>query len=440
MSSNKNSDIGTKLMNELMVDIIGAVIPGLLFIIVIAISIGVPCCIYMGPNLVDKLVELLRGSGWWVLLIISIIFSYVIGQIFYRADITVPDGKDVKRQVKEFVKKTVKQKLENKELNALINRQIDVLYNRFENCTNPYLLKTFSTLYKACQDCKQKGNYNNINDKSNLFGVLFPEDCEISGDHINYNSSNESKEVYLTYEKLIRKYDDGHYADKETMFLLTCYCILYCQMDFGCATEKRCEFPYLNYYKYLLKRNLTNLLKYVDWHTVEGRTKNKINSLKIKIQIFASEAYALINKNESHVRMSSSTWHISKLLIWITGITFCLLTLIEFVPVIWNKDTPRQKTSIVVQNNDNGSNLSNTYQYHIDYKPSLVNKCVAILTPLLMLLLVIYLKIMITKFIHYQRMREIQYTLQIYEQCEEIIKYRQNISSNTSPTQHSTTK
>ena len=28
----KHSDIGTKLMNELMVDIIGAVIPGLLFI------------------------------------------------------------------------------------------------------------------------------------------------------------------------------------------------------------------------------------------------------------------------------------------------------------------------------------------------------------------------------------------------------------------------
>lgn len=257
MNSSKNSDIGTKLMNELMVDIIGAVIPGFLFIIVIAISVGIPCCIYMGPTLVDKLVELLRGSGWWVLLIIGIIFSYVIGQIFYRADTTLPDSKDVKRQVKALVKRVVKQEYDEKGLNALIKKQIDVLYNRFKKREDEELINKFRTLYKACKNCKQKESYNRITDKNDLFGVIFPEDCEISGGHIKYKESNDSKEVYQTYEKLIRKYDNGHYADKETMFLAVCYCILYCQMDLGCATAKRCEFPYLNYYKYLFKRNLT---------------------------------------------------------------------------------------------------------------------------------------------------------------------------------------
>ena len=46
----KHSDIGTKLMNELMVDIIGAVIPGLLFIVVVINSIALPCCIYGTDN------------------------------------------------------------------------------------------------------------------------------------------------------------------------------------------------------------------------------------------------------------------------------------------------------------------------------------------------------------------------------------------------------
>lgn len=98
----KHSDIGTKLMNELMVDIIGAVIPGLLFIVVVIISIALPCCIYMGPTIMDKLAELLKGSGWWVMLVVCIIFSYVVGQIFYRADIFFPDSKDVMRQVKKI--------------------------------------------------------------------------------------------------------------------------------------------------------------------------------------------------------------------------------------------------------------------------------------------------------------------------------------------------
>lgn len=49
----------------------------------------------------------------------------------------------------------------------------------------------------------------------------------------------------------------------------------------------------------------------------------------------------------------------------------------------------------------------------------------AFLLPCCMFFFVLYIRRSITKYIHYQRMREIQYTLQIYDQTKEIIKFRQ---------------
>ena len=136
------------------------------------------------------------------------------------------------------------------------------------------------------------------------------------------------------------------------------------------------------------------LLEHVNWFTIEERSKNKINSLKIQIQIFANEAYALINKNESHIRMSSSTWHITKLLIFVTSASALAFFVIAFINWIC---TPGGIKMV---------------------------QCIAFLLPLMMLLLVAYIRQSITKYIHYQRMREIQYTLQIYHQFKKIIEFR----------------
>lgn len=426
MDKYKNSDIGTKLMNELMVDIIGAVIPGLLFIIVVFISIGIPCCIYLGSTVIDNAANLLKGGGWWVMLIICIIFSYVIGQIFYRANIALPDGKDVARQVRQIIKISVK--YDKQVLRRLIKQQIILLQDRFNNYSS--LCNKYPVLYNAC--CHAITENGNI-DISALKVVLFPEDFKISNESIiTGHLSSESKEVIKTYKRLIRRYGSSNHSDKDWLRLSTYYCILNSQMELGCATAQRCEFPYLNYYKYLLKRELIGLMDYVDWQTVEGRTKNKINSLKIKIQIFASEAYALINKNESHVRMASSTWHISKLLIIITAatsiITFIGLTLKfndsakhEQGEVIYSQET------IIAQQDNNFSMQEDIVPIRKsdNLPPTIESRFIAFLSPFLMLLFVLYIKVIITKFIHYQRMREIQYTLQIYEQCEDIIKARQ---------------
>lgn len=426
MDKYKNSDIGTKLMNELMVDIIGAVIPGLLFIIVVFISIGIPCCIYLGSTVIDNAANLLKGGGWWVMLIICIIFSYVIGQIFYRANIALPDGKDVARQVRQIIKRSVK--YDKQDLRRLIKQQVILLQDRF--CNYSSLCHKYPVLYKACSHAiTESGNI----DIYALKAVLFPEDFKISNESkITGSLSSDSKEVIKTYKRLLLRHGRSSYSDEEWLRLAAFYCILYSQMELGCATAKRCEFPYLNYYKYLLKRDLIDLLKYVDWYTIEGRTKNRINSLKIKIQIFASEAYALINKNESHVRMASSTWHISRLLIIITTttslITFIGLTLSFNEGARHKQDEVvyRQETSLSQQEN-NFSRLEDIVSIHEpdNLPPTMENSLIAFLSPFLMLMLVIYIKTCITKFIHYQRMREIQYTLQIYEQCEDIIKARQ---------------
>lgn len=427
MNNSKYNDFGTKLMNELMVDIIGAVIPGLLFIIVVMLSIVLPCGIYFATPVIGDLANLLKGSGWWVMLIICIIFSYVIGQIFYRADITHPDSKDVMRQVTNFIKGFVKNKHDEEELLDLLKDNINTLLCRFNKDRD--LQIKFSTLYFACKEAILK---DRDIDKKALFAVLFPEDFKVEKGTLIANISTESKEVYLTYERLIQCHGNDDYNDTDILFLTACYCILYCQMDLGCTTAKRCEFPYLNYYKYLLKRDLTDLLKYVDWHTVEGRTKNKINSLKIKIQIFASEAYALINKNESHVRMASSTWHISRILINITATT----SLIAFFGLTFsfNERTRHKQDGVVYQQDTSYSQQENYFsrmKYMVaihesdDLTPTMKSRFIAFISPFLMLLLVLYIKASITKFIHYQRMREIQYSLQIYEQCEGIIKARQ---------------
>lgn len=431
MDNSKNSDIGTKLMNELMVDIIGAVIPGLLFIIVVFISIGTPCCIYLGSTVIDKVANLLKGGGWWVMLIICIIFSYVIGQIFYRANIALPDGKDAARQVRQIIKRSVK--YDKQVLRGLIKQQIILLQDRF--CKYSSLCDKYPVLYNACSHAMTESGSIDI---SALKAILFPEDFKISNESkITGSLSSDSKEVIKTYKRLIRRYGSSNHSDEDWLRLSTYYCILDSQMELGCATAQRCEFPYLNYYKYLLKRELIGLMDYVDWQTVEGRTKNKINSLKIKIQIFASEAYALINKNESHVRMASSTWHISRLLIIITAatsiITFIGLTLKfndrakhEQGEVIYRQET------IIAQQDNNFSMQEDIVPIRKsgNLPPTIEGRFIAFLSPFLMLLFVLYIKASITKFIHYQRMREIQYTLQIYEQCEDIIKSRQRPHTN----------
>ena len=111
-----------------------ALIPGFLFIIVVFISVVLPLIVYYdGDNGFLKAI-FKSGGFWWVLLIICVFFSYVVGHIFYRADISVPDKIDVRRQVKRFLK-NVKESLKSSKCSDdeiekykdLLRREIDIL-------------------------------------------------------------------------------------------------------------------------------------------------------------------------------------------------------------------------------------------------------------------------------------------------------------------------
>lgn len=405
MAIKNSKDLGTKLLNELMVDIIGALIPGFLFIIVVVISAVIPCLIYCNPTDIGRLSQFTNGGFWWVILIVCIIFSYVIGHIFYRADIAVPDKLDVDKQIKKFVRSVIERNYDRMTLQDLLCKEICILKKRIEEMKNeekngvPDFIKDESPLFSSCDSAmgKIKDNKEYISrEDSDFLTILFPEEIDMKlKEKVTYSKLSQSSiDVIDEYENYF-DLSNGNIAP-QLQYLLIFYCILHCQMDIGCAISKRCEFPYTNYYKYLLKRDMRDLLQHVNWYTVEKRSKNKINSLKIQIQIFANEAYALINKNESHIRMSSSTWHITRLLIYLTGIStlvFAAITVVE----IFNKQDYYDAT-----------------QY------------IALLLPMAMFFLIIYIRKNITKYIHYQRMREIQYTLQIYHQFKEIIEYRKS--------------
>lgn len=403
MSIDKRKDLGTKLINELMVDIIGALIPGFLFVIVVFVSAVIPCLIYCEPSEINQIAQFTGGGFWWVVLIICVIFSYVVGHVCYRADIANPDKLDVDKQIKRFVNKVKRNHYDEAALKTLLYHEIKILNQRISLGLKGEQWRCgridFSThLSDACKNAMMKldnGMMPRDCNDADFLTILFPEDTILMGNDITYSKlSQGSKDVIIEYEKYFGS------SKVEMKYMLIIYCILHCQMDIGCATSIRCDFPYTNYYKYLLKRNMGELLEHVNWFTIEDRSKNKINSLKIKIQIFANEAYALINKNESHIRMSSSTWHITKILLVVTGVSFFVFSVKAFIMII-----------------DSGV-LANMTQY------------IAFVLPLSMLLLVAYIRSHVVKYIHYQRMREIQYTLQIYHQFKSIIDFRQQFYSS----------
>lgn len=219
--------------------------------------------------------------------------------------------------------------------------------------------------------------------------------------------------------------------------------ILHMQNESGCATEDRCDFPYMSYYKYLLKRELKSLLQYVKWSTPATRTKNQLNQYKIELQLHVSNAFSIITKNESHIRMASSSWHVAKVIkgmsFWIGGVmllfavigaichdsnndeskrdksdtdTKVMVTYQEGTNhsvKVWPTSTLKSKDNSAQHGDGNGTECGfvkfiNSYMPFLS-NATLSNEYLAVLFPLFTLLLAWYILISVPKFIHYQRLR-----------------------------------
>lgn len=407
---------GGKLAHELMVDILGGLIPGALFLFSTILCVVAPLICYAEPS--NNFGPLLKDSDWfWIVAFLSfLLLSYVIGHLFSRADIKVPDRFDIRREQKKkiialfsgmpknkskacvHVLKLLKEEVTPLKLNfeeyfAKINKS----YNSDKsdkNNKNPYsqdfknscenLENLINVVTKVLENATLEDSciyyFPSINDNTlidiesfdkELLSILFPElstsidkckglvsNSDISIDAVrtllnfrkilptcfsHFKGLNEkfiliSRLIFSLRWRLINKIKinleseawihsytsrrEFDHSSIETVYainihqflenLIVGYLILHLQNESGCCTEERCDFPYISYYKYLLKRDKLELLKLVSWTTPSSRTKNQINDYKIELQTKVPNAYSIISRNESHIRMASSSWHVAK--------------------------------------------------------------------------------------------------------------------------------
>lgn len=90
------------------------------------------------------------------------------------------------------------------------------------------------------------------------------------------------------------------------------------------------QFPYLHLRCYLAARGLTHLLYMVPWCPKEEktkgfRTKMFVNILKIRLHSLFPEMSREIIRNEAHVRLATSVWYASTILIWLSIVVLFVL-------------------------------------------------------------------------------------------------------------------
>lgn len=170
------------------------------------------------------------------------------------------------------------------------------------------------------------------------------------------------------------------------------------------ATEV--QFPYNNLRGYLMARGWNELAMHINWgieerkeggeSIIHPRSKTFINALKIRLQFHFPEHCSTIIKNEAHVRLSSSMWHVSNSLIKFS-IYGALVLLISGL-LIWVYS--------------NALLVNNLLYFFIAFSMNIAT-----------LLLAIRLKSGIEKFFHYQRVREIFYVLETATTAAKSMEY-----------------
>ena len=94
------------------------------------------------------------------------------------------------------------------------------------------------------------------------------------------------------------------------------------------------QFPYLFFKCYLNARGLNHLINYIPWcpkdkKTKGYRTKMFINLLKIRLVALKPDMSRTIIRNEAHVRLATSVWYASTILIFLSGFILLLLGIVR---------------------------------------------------------------------------------------------------------------
>jgi len=149
------------------------------------------------------------------------------------------------------------------------------------------------------------------------------------------------------------------------------------------------HFPYLCIWEYLDNRGLDHLAKMIPWkgkdeQTNRLRTKAFINLLKIRLEFDFPEKCGNITRNEAHIRLMSSVWYMSCYLQRIGMFSFVLG--LGVLLVAGTCRLPWGEASVLCW-------------------PTLVSSAFIIVGTW-------FMRLIIEKFFHYQRVREIVYVLE----------------------------
>jgi hypothetical protein len=147
------------------------------------------------------------------------------------------------------------------------------------------------------------------------------------------------------------------------------------------------QFPYRFLKEYLVERELHHLARLVPWsgtdeESYRKRTKSFINFLKIRLFFHFPDRGGQLTRNEAHVRLMSSIWYAARTLTWmaLASMTIAVVAAYLFsVPGVgweWGRLTGAVLSSSVV------------------------------------LVLVLWARRVIERFLHYQRVREVLFVLE----------------------------
>jgi len=309
----------------------------------------------------------------------------MVGELLIMGTVDKPDGISIEAEVRNKVKNF--RFNDRKFIIESLNKYVALISKALCHNREFFAKEIANYLELSCQyisflkvDEHNYDRYKTDNEfLSNLLVILFPEDAfMISGrsmyaDMMDYLSTN-SNDTINYYKEIIG--GSGYVYDDISLF---CF-ILMIQMDCGVNAPKNSKYPYQNYYKYLIFRERFDILPFVKWG--DKTSKQSTNPLKLKIKLTLPRARALIDKNESHIRLMSSLYYCSRVLF-----PFTILCVV---------------TSIIVRL----STAPEMYDYLL------------ISLPVLMVVSVCLVRKYSVRHIHYQRMREIQNIIEIYSQCQ----------------------
>ncbi len=157
--------------------------------------------------------------------------------------------------------------------------------------------------------------------------------------------------------------------------------------NLACSNVSECEFPYPYYHLYLQQRGLTHLVPLAVWRKNQfHRSKTYINTLKIRLKHYYPDKCGTIIKNEAHVRLASSAWYVSLLLIVLAVVAIVVVG--AALIISWSR-----------------GRLGSWSDYALAHLPGFV-------APAIVLGMAAFSRKIINGFLHYQRLREVFFVLE----------------------------